>query len=249
MRCSSRCASSRRPAVVQLLQPPFQFGLDAIHRLDQRRARRHIMRVGVDLDEFQFVGLAPGERIEFHDLLDFVAEQRHAPGAVFIVRREDIDGVAAHAERAAREIRRALVLQRDEIGDELALLDALALLDDEGHRRIGLDRADTVDARHGGDDDHVVALEQRARRRVAHAVDLLVDRGILLDVGVGARDIGFRLVVIVIGDEIFHRVVGEEILELAVKLRGQASCSARARARGAASPRSPSPWCRFCRNR
>ena len=107
----------------ELVQPPFQLGLDAVDGLDQRRARRDIMRVGVDLDEFQFVGLAPGERIEFHDLLDLVAEQRDAPGAVFIVRRENLDGVAAHPEGAAREIRRALVLQRDEIGDQLALLD------------------------------------------------------------------------------------------------------------------------------
>ena len=57
--------------------------------------------------------------------------------------------------------------------------------------------------------------------RMAHAVDLLVDRGFLLDVGVGARDVGFRLVVVVIGDEIFDRVVGEERLELAVELRRQ----------------------------
>jgi hypothetical protein len=51
-----------------------------------------------------------------------------------------------------------------------------------------------------------------ARRRVAHAVDLLVDRGILLDIGVGARHIGFRLVVVVVGDEIFDRVVGKKLL-------------------------------------
>ena len=96
-----------------------------------------------------------------------------------------------------------------------------ALLEREGHRRIGLHRADAVDAGHRSDDDHVVALQQRARRRMAHAVDLLVDGGFLLDIGVGARDIGFRLVVVVIGDEIFHRVVGKERLELAVELGGQ----------------------------
>ena len=146
----------------------------------------------------------------------------HAPGAVLVVRREDVDGVAAHAERAAEEVAlRALVLQRDEVGDELALVDLAALLEREGHRRIGLDRADTVDAGHRGDDDHVVALEQRARRRMAHAVDLLVDRAFLLDIGVGARDVGFRLVVVVIGNEILHRVVGKERLELAVELRGE----------------------------
>ena len=56
---------------------------------------------------------------------------------------------------------------------------------------------------------------------MAHAVDLLVDRAFLLDVGVGARHVGFGLVVVVVGDEVLDRVVGEEALELAVELGGQ----------------------------
>ena len=56
---------------------------------------------------------------------------------------------------------------------------------------------------------------------VAHAVDLLVDVGFLLDIGVGARHVGFGLVIVVVGDEIFDRVVGKEALELAVELRRQ----------------------------
>ena len=188
-------------------------------RLQQRRPRRHVVRVGVDFDEFQLVGLLAGERIELVDRFHLVAEQRHAPGAVLVVRRENLDGVAAHPERAAIEIAaRALVLQRDQIGEQRALVEPLAALDRKRHRRIGLDRADTVDARYRGDDDDVVAFQERARRRVPHAVDLLVDRGILLDIGVGARDIGFRLVVIVIADEIFDGVVGKETPELAVEL-------------------------------
>ena len=69
------------------------------------------------------------------------------------------------------------------------------------HARIGLDRADAVDAGDRGDDDDVVAFEQRLRGGVAHAVDLLVDLGVFLDIGVGARDVGFRLVVIVVADD------------------------------------------------
>ena len=223
VRCSSRCASSRRPARVELVEPPFQLGLDAGDRLDQRRARRDVVRVGVDLDELQLVGLLAGERIELLDALDLVAEQVHAPGAVLVVRRENVDGVAAHAERAAGEIVLRCACIAAPPGRRCSWRWSMRspLLEREGHRRIGLDRADTVDARHRGDDDHVVALEQRARRRVAHAVDLLVDRGFLLDIGVGARDVGFRLVVVVIGDEILHRVVGEEAPELAVELRRQ----------------------------
>ncbi len=56
---------------------------------------------------------------------------------------------------------------------------------------------------------------------MAHAVDLFVDGGILLDIGVGARDIGFRLVVVVIGDEILDRVLREEVLHLRVELGRQ----------------------------
>ena len=134
--------------------------------------------------------------------------------------RKHLDRVAAHAEIAAHEGDVvAPVVQRHEVGEQLVARQPLALLHRERHRRVGLDRADAVDARHGRDDDHVVALEQRARRGVAHAVDLLVHRAFLLDVGVGARHVGFGLVVVVVGDEILDRVVGEEALELAVQLR------------------------------
>ena len=208
--------------VVEFVEPQLQFALDRLDRLHQRRARRHIVRVGVDLDEFEIVLLVAGERIEFFDILHGVAEQVHAPGAVFIVRREDVDDVAANAKRAAGKVGLgALVLQRHEVGDQLPLVDALALLQGKRHRGVGFDRADTVDAGDRGDDDDVVAFQERARRRVAHAVDLLVDGRVLFDVGVGARHIGFGLVVVVVADEIFHRVVGEEALELAIELRGQ----------------------------
>ena len=40
-------------------------------------------------------------------------------------------------------------------------------------------------------------------------------------IGVGARHVGLRLVVVVVGDEILDRVVGEEVLELAIELGGQ----------------------------
>ena len=199
VRCSSRCASRRRPWSCSWSSRHLQFRLDRLDRLHQRRPRRHVMRVGVDLDEFEIVLAVAGERIELLDILDGVAEQVHAPGAVFVVRREDVDDVAAHPKGAAGKIGLgALVLQRHQVGDQLALVDALALLQRKRHRGVGLDRADTVDARHRGDDDDVVALQQRPRRRMAHAVDLLVDRRILLDIGVGPRHIGLGLVVVVI---------------------------------------------------
>ena len=55
----------------------------------------------------------------------------------------------------------------------------------------------------------------------AQLVQLVVDGGFFFDVDVARRDVGFRLVVIVVADEVLHRVVREERLELVVELRGQ----------------------------
>ena len=81
--------------------------------------------------------------------------------------------------------------------------------------------AQAVDARDRGHDQHVAAAQQRRRGRQAQPVDLLVDLRVLLDVGVGARKVGFGLVVVVVADEVLDRVVREELLELAVELGGQ----------------------------
>ena len=52
-------------------------------------------------------------------------------------------------------------------------------------------------------------------------LDLLVDRGVLLDVDVALGDVGFGLVVVVIADEVADGVVREELLELGVELGGE----------------------------
>jgi len=97
-----------------------QFLFDAGDRLIERRARRHIVRIGVEGDFFELAGFLARQRVELRNAFDLVAEHGNAPGAVFIVRREDLDGVPAGAEIAAREsVVIALVLKRHEIGEEL----------------------------------------------------------------------------------------------------------------------------------
>ena len=78
-----------------------------------------------------------------------------------------------------------------------------------------------VDARHRRHDDHVFAREQGGFGGDAQALDLLVDVGLLLDVEVVARDVGLRLIVVVVADVVFDGVAREEFFELGVKLRRQ----------------------------
>src|SRR3546814_18833624 len=65
----------------------------------------------------------------------------------------------------------ALVLQFDQPAQHVGAVDRLPHLERDDHVAVVLDRADAVDAGYRRDDDDVVALQQRTRRRVAHAVD------------------------------------------------------------------------------
>src|SRR3954465_7580415 len=52
-------------------------------------------------------------------------------------------------------------------------------------------------------------------------VDLLVDRAVLLDVEILARDVRLGLVVVVVRDEVLDRVLREELAELVAELGGE----------------------------
>ena len=56
---------------------------------------------------------------------------------------------------------------------------------------------------------------------VAQAVDLVVHRRVLLDVGVARRDVGLGLVVVVVGDEVLDPVLREELPHLVGQLGGE----------------------------
>jgi len=56
---------------------------------------------------------------------------------------------------------------------------------------------------------------------MSHLIDLLIDAGVLLNVSICLRDVGFRLVVIVIADKILYGVFGEKIFEFTIELSGQ----------------------------
>ena len=162
-----------------------------------------------------------GERVEVLDRLDLVAEEDRPVGRLG-VGREHLERLAAHAEGAATE---RLVVARvhvvDELAQHLVAVDHLALLQQRDLGVVLLRRAEAVDAGHRRHHDHVAPREQRARGGVPKAVDLLVDRGVLLDVEVLRRDVRLRLVVVVVRDEVLDRVLREELPELVAELGGE----------------------------
>ncbi len=162
-----------------------------------------------------------GERVEVRDLLDLVAEHRD-PVRRLDVRRLHLDHVPSHSEPPAREDRVvADVLRVDQRAEHLVAVVLGADLEDQHLLAPFLRRAEAVDAAHGRDDDDVAARQQRARRAEPEPGDVVVLRGVLLDVEVGLRDVRLRLVVVVVGDEVLDRVLREELAELVAELRGE----------------------------
>ena len=150
------------------------------------------MRFRVDTHGLDLSAPLTGQRIDLDDLLDFIVEEADAPGAVLQVGWPDVQRVATEAEASSvEEIVVSSVLESDEFPQRLPGFDALTTMDIEPHRRVCLDGADAVDAGNGSHDEHVIALHECASRRMAHSVDLLVDLGFLLNVGVCTGNIRF----------------------------------------------------------
>ena len=159
-----------------------------------------------------------GERVEPADALDGVAPPLD-PVAGLLVRREDLERVAVDAERpagAADVV--ALVLDVHEPLHRELLRDVRAAVRTQDLALVLLRRAQAVDARDARDDQDVLAAQQGGRGGVAEPLDLVVDRRVLLDVGVRGRDVGLGLVVVVVAHEVLDGVVREDLAELVGEL-------------------------------
>ena len=208
--------------VAEHLQLLLQVLLNDVDLPVHRLARDRVMRRRKDQHVLKVRRHHARGRVELADALDLVAEELQPDGLVLLPHREYLQHVAAHAERAARKVDVvAVVLVLHQQPDHLVAVLLHALAQRQRHVLVLRRVAHRVDARHGRDDDHVPPLGQRRRRAVAQPVDLVVDGGVLLDVGVRRGDIRLGLVVVVVGHEVLHRVLGEQLFELRAQLRRQ----------------------------
>ena len=160
-----------------------------------------------------------GQRIKPAQACDPVTIELNSHG-VLGVTRTNLDRVAAHAEVAARELDVVpVVLHVYQFAEQIVTTQLAADVQQRHHLEIILRRSQPVDARHACDHDHISTRQQRTGRGEPELFDLLVDGGIFLDERVRLWDVGFRLVVIVIADEILDGIAWEELLKLGEKLR------------------------------
>ena len=179
------------------------------------------MRCRVDGRVFKISEYLTGNRVEVRDLLDLVAEHRHPVGGLG-VDRLNLKYVAAHPKPPALKHHVvALVLHLDEALEEVIPWHLCATLQQHKALAVPIGRSHSVDARHRRHDHHITPGQERGRGRVPQAVDLVVDRGVFLDVRIARRDVCLGLVVVVVRDEVLHRRPRQVLAELIAQLCGQ----------------------------
>ena len=163
-----------------------------------------------------------GDHLHLADAVDLVPEELHPDGGVPGIDGEDLQGVPPDAEHIAVEGHVvALIAHLHQLGQDLLPVAGLPLPQGEDHALVVLRVAQAVDAADGGHHNHIPPLEEGGSGAVPQALDLVVDARVLLNEGVRGGDIGLRLIIIVVGHEVFHRVIGEKLLELAAQLGSQ----------------------------
>jgi hypothetical protein len=116
------------------------------------RINRHSSNIGLARNNLA------SERIDSADGFDLASPKFNANRGVFVGRMY-FDDIAADAKCAAAEIFRAIVLNVHKSAQHGFARDGLPFFEHEQHAVIRFGRAETVDARNGGDDDYVAALE------------------------------------------------------------------------------------------
>ena len=201
-------------ALLQLVLDPADGRRHPVLTCDIMAGREHVDGVLVADDLTR-------QRVEGLQRFDLVAEEFDAQSELLVL-RDDLHGVSADPEGAAGEGHViAGVLHGHEAFEQFVPVAFVSLVEGDHPVDVLLRSAETVDARHRRDHDYITPGQQRVRGRVAQPFDFVVDRGVLLDERVRLRHIGFRLVVVVVGDEVLDSIVGQQLSEFVGQLCGQ----------------------------
>ena len=163
-----------------------------------------------------------GDRIDFRNPVNLVAEELHPDGPSGPVSRVHLQGISPDPELVSGKIQVVpLVPDFRQFFQNLVHRTLLPHPQGNHHAFIVDGVAQTVQAADGGHHNHIPPLKKGGGGAVAQPVNFLIHRRVLLDIGIRMGNIGLRLVIVVVGDKVLHCIVGEKLPELGTKLSCQ----------------------------
>ena len=159
----------------------------------------------------------PCQHVNFGNTVNLIPEKLHTHSRLPTVSRKNLQHIPPHPKCPPVEIHIiAGILRVNQPSDYLIPIPAHARAQGYHHLLKILWLAKPINAGHAGNNNHVLTLNQRCCGRKPKLVYLLIDRGILGNVGIRRRNISLRLVIIIVGHKILHCILREVLLELAV---------------------------------
>ena len=160
-----------------------------------------------------------GQRVNLHYAVNLVPEKLHPVGHTVRIGRKDLQDISPHPEGTAVKVHViAGILNIDQLVNHLIPVFLHARTKRNDHLLIVDRRAQTINAGNRSHYDHILPLGKSCRSGVAKLINLVINGGIFLNIGVRGGHIGLRLVIIIIADKIFYGIFRKKFLHLPIKL-------------------------------
>ncbi len=180
------------------------------------------MRLGVHGGTGHLADPLTGKRVKDGQRLNFIIKQFYADGFVLRFSRVYIDQLTTYPVGTTPQLGFITgILHVSQAPQNIPLVQTVAAVQMQHHLQVGPRVPQAIDRRNRRHDDTVRALQQGLGGRQSHLFDLLIDGGILLNIGIGGRHIGLRLIIVIVGNKVFHSILREQFPHLTVQLRRQ----------------------------
>ena len=199
--------------LIQVFQPFFQFNLYVLHRAFQILARSYIVRRRKNCHMRALRQHFTGQHVNFQYAVYLVVKHFYAHGFFVITGRNNFNNITTYAECTALKSNIvAVILNFHQLAQNSLTVNNLPRPQRKHHIVVFLRCAQAINARHTGNNNYITAFKQRAGGRVAQFINLVVNGSVLFNISIALRNIGFRLIIIVVRYKIFNRVIREERL-------------------------------------
>ena len=184
--------------------------------------RDYVMRCREDCYMVQLCVDFPCQRLHLGDPVNLISEKFDADQIVSALCRVHFHYISPDTESCTLDIHIiTVVLNVDQLPEHF-----IPVLHHSGAQRydqilIFVRASQSIDTGHAGHHHDIPAFRQGCCRRQTQLIDLIIDGRILGNIGIRRRYIRLRLIIIVIGDKIFHCVLWEKFLHFPVKLSRQ----------------------------
>ena len=164
----------------------------------------------------------PCERVKFTDSVYLIAKELHTNCEFIIIGQVNVHNIPADAELVANEIYIiSFILQFNQTCAELITIHLHSRAQTDDHAAVINGIAQRVNAGDTRHNNHVAAFRKCRRSGMAETVNLIIDCAVFFNIGICRRNIGLRLIIVVVADEILHRIVREKAAHLSTDLAGQ----------------------------